>query len=791
MKHMKKITALILCAAMLIPLTGCFGSADSTEPSTQPTETVPTEPSADVLYAEARKALDEAVDISLELAVTTYMTVNDDEFSEQSQQTLTYNGLGTENLLVSLEETISYGIHDEKDENGEVAAYREIFGDGTLYAVLDDMYYFSGQRDQEFAQNRYIPAVLLDEALYADISAEETSEGTKILFAGATVPESWAIPEEAEMTEASGSALIGTDGAITQMDYKVSFTYGPVDYVLEVQSKPLAETETVSLPEKTSLYTAIEYPEVLRISLQSASMQLQSDSVITGSFEQLICQAAGVVRNHTVQMHLDGRMENMLTKIENSVYLFEFASNREESYEQEETYIDGKYTYSADGGLPETMALEWDVIWEYCMDESTSFMPSYNYWQDVEVTDLGSLYLMEFVMTENFGNTMQNSICKQLWNEPSFLLDLSSNYVNDEVTAYLSVDKYSGLPVAGGYYYKGIHTIEGVDYELTLQYDQSVEAPAFGAYKEITDEMPFEPEPEQKATPLFYHVTGEEGEEMWLFGTIHIGDERTAYLPAEIRNAFEASDALAIECDTEAFDEQMEEDDDLQSQVSDLYFFSDGTTLESLMGEEDYAIALKFAKGTGNYNANMPMAKPYVWSSSIENFYQRQGQSLHSDQGVEERLTAWAEELEKPILEVESSMFQIQMLTGYSNELQLRMLEDAMAMSALEYQQGVQELYELWCAGDEDAMFAELNEEADFSEMTEEERAEYEALMEEYNTAMSYDRNEGMLDKAVEYLKSGDVIFYAVGLAHLLDGENGLVQALRDAGYTVELVTYQ
>ena len=47
-----------------------------------------------------------------------------------------------------------------------------------------------------------------------------------------------------------------------------------------------------------------------------------------------------------------------------------------------------------------------------------------------------------------------------------------------------------------------------------------------------------------------------------------------------------------------------------------------------------------------------------------------------------------------------------------------------------------------------------------------------------------------MLKTAIEYLESGEVIFYAVGLAHLLDNTNGLVQALRDAGYTVELVTY-
>ena len=47
-----------------------------------------------------------------------------------------------------------------------------------------------------------------------------------------------------------------------------------------------------------------------------------------------------------------------------------------------------------------------------------------------------------------------------------------------------------------------------------------------------------------------------------------------------------------------------------------------------------------------------------------------------------------------------------------------------------------------------------------------------------------------MLKVAIEYLESGKTVFYAVGLAHLLDDQNGLVDALRAAGYTVELVQY-
>jgi signal transduction histidine kinase len=88
----------------------------------------------------------------------------------------------------------------------------------------------------------------------------------------------------------------------------------------------------------------------------------------------------------------------------------------------------------------------------------------------------------------------------------------------------------------------------------------------------------------------------------------------------------------------------------------------------------------------------------------------------------------------------------------------------------------------------------EISDEVDTSDMNEEELAEYEAqkhLIAEYNKAMSYDRNDQMLQKAVSYLESGDVVFYAVGLAHLLSEDGGLVDALRAAGYTVELVQYK
>ena len=125
--------------------------------------------------------------------------------------------------------------------------------------------------------------------------------------------------------------------------------------------------------------------------------------------------------------------------------------------------------------------------------------------------------------------------------------------------------------------------------------------------------------------------------------------------------------------------------------------------------------------------------------------------------------------------------------------MQELLLEDSLYTDSAAYCASVLDLYEKWCAGDEAVLRAELSNEVDTSEFTEEEMAEYEEqkpYIDEYNKAMSYDRNEDMLQVAIQYLESGEVIFYAVGLAHLLDNENGLVDALREAGYTVELVTF-
>ena len=793
----KKILALLLAAVMILSLWGCQKSPVPTEPS--PTELVPTEATEPVqdaqqLYADTCAFLGSA-DVTLDVVTTKTTIVEDQTLTADITQVLTYAGVGTDDPTILLEETVPYW---EFDAAGEMVAtdvgYKELYTEGVLYVALQSRAYFSTELLDEELEDRYVPAVLLDSALYEDVTVAENGGETVITFAQPVSGETWAVPEEGQVKEATGTVVI-IDSAISAMTYTVTYEYGPVTVTQTTESKPRPQAETITVPEKTDHYVPLQSADALYMFMRAKDLSNQTTSGYVTDVGSMFTHAGAAMKNSFVEFNRYGTGEDLAMKVDQSLFIMDYYRDESESTDVEETYQNGRYVYTQNGGVPTTYTtIEPADMEAHYRNLTVPRIAEPEYWQNVTMELLDDLYYLEFAFNEDYGNACQNLLAQDYWGDAAYLNAYASAYVTDECIGYLSIDKYSGLLVAAGYKYQGTHTIDGLKYIMTNQSDQSFTLPCFGAYKEVTGELPPEQEPEQKATPLFYHVTGENGQEMWLLGTIHVGDSRTAYLPQEIYDAFSNANALAVECDTEAFDEQQEADDELAEQVSDLYFYTDGSMTSDHLDEELYATALKYLKATGNYNMNTEYMKPSVWSTSIENFFLRQGRTLRSEQGVEERLTKLAHEQEKEIQEVESSLFQIEMITGWSEDLQEQLLTEAMSFSAEEYYESVNELYEMWCAGDEETLREYLNSEVDTSEMTAEELAEYEEYMklqEEYEQAMETDRNEGMLGKAIEYLESGDVIFFAVGLAHLLDDTNGLVDTLREAGYTVEPVIYQ
>ena len=211
--------------------------------------------------------------------------------------------------------------------------------------------------------------------------------------------------------------------------------------------------------------------------------------------------------------------------------------------------------------------------------------------------------------------------------------------------------------------------------------------------------------------------------------------------------------------------------------------YHDGTKISDHIPEALYTQAVEALRDSGSYMSALDLYKPVLWSSFIDNaLYDEYG--VDSELGIDMYFLNDAHGTGKEILEVESVQFQYDMLAGYSEELQILLLEGSVYshQNPDEGREQVHSLLEAWSSGDAEALYALLSEEGDLE--TEEERELYA----EYNDAMIVKRNISMADYAEEALASGKELFICVGAAHVV-GAGAMADLLAQRGYTVERVT--
>lgn len=773
MKYMFRICTFALCVCLLACLFGCMQTPE--DPTTVPTTTA-AEPHIDAvaLYAQAISGVEAAKQLSLQIAVSEQITIGSETFTNTSEQTVTYQA--KDPLRACVTENATYGSY--------TTDITEIYADGHVFATVSGSN-FAAEMTQEAFTARYAPAILLDASLYASVTA--SSDASSISFADPTALEAWAADPAAQLISASGTAALDDQGNLVSSTYAATYSLGAATITAKTTvtlSSP--EEAAIEVPADASAYTRLTYLDAARIMERSYGYLLQSDFVTSTAQMSIMSQAVGVVRSQQTDINTYGTGAEQMLSVSQSVFQTNYSTGGESSSETvEELFRDGKYTVSINGQeSTESARVTVDTMRAHSQELLTGNILDLNYLADATCADLDGLTLIKFACTEALGLAYCGELNYTLFQNETFLTDLASAYATTAMDFYLAVDTYTGVPTAVGISYAGTHTINEISYLLTMQVDQSFDLASLSSYEAITDLSTPDTEPENKATPLFYHVTGADGQEMWLLGTIHVGDDRTAYLPQQIDAAFRSADALAVEFDTQAYTERLKTDTALQAVISGAYYYTDSTTADHIRDAALYAQAEDLMKASGNYNYNTPYLKPSIWNTSLENFYLRQGYRLTSDKGMDTRLLKQAKQQGKTILEIESGDAQVLMLTNWSDALQELLLDVTVSTGQQEYADGVADLYEMWCQGDEAALIEAVKD--DLSDMTNEEQKLYE----EYDQSMSVRRNALMLDAAKSYLESGDTVFYAVGLAHLL-AEDGLVNTLRDAGYTVELVHYE
>ena len=602
-------------------------------------------------------------------------------------------------------------------------------------------------------------------------------------FDGASALETWVSDgEDAQLTAAHGKLILDADGNLTAGSYHAEYTRITTTYTLNVTVEfghletDLSDIQPV-YPEDCAVISDLE---ILRCIVRAVGDVYTARNMSVNYYDTVYSQAFGQIRTQASSYDTYGSGDKFMAALNNQVSVTDY-TGAIVTNAQTSTYRDGQYSYSYNGGEPTVdsniTAEQIRTGWE---DSILSALMKPEYIAAAEITDTGDFLCIRFTGNDS----LAEGLCGNIYTLFGMDLDtFAESYSTAYINGYLTVNKCTKLPTAMGMSLSRSHVISKVSYQLTYQLDQSLELSSGSAYQNITGETPAETGT-GGASPLFYKVTGTDGQLMWLLGTIHVGDGRTAKMPQQVMDAFAASDRLAVECDNDRFAQELAGSSALQAQISALYYYSDGTDITAHISEETYTLLQYLMMASGGNNLNGPYLKTVLWQSQLETFLLAQSHTFSPAMGMESRLLQWAAEQEKPVCEVESVMAQLQMLTGLSEELQELLLKQTVELGIAGTYADVSQLYELWCQGDEAALTEALA--TDHTGLSDAEAA----LMAEYCKAVITDRNQGMLTVATEYLQSGETVFCAVGLGHLL-GEDGLVALLREAGYTVEIVAYE
>ena len=772
---MKRWMALLL--TLLLVLSGCAWTpapkeTEPTSPATLPTEasqppsTQPsqqTEPplsgEADA-YLQAIRALEQAQRLELEISLSQQWTFGSQSFSRQQQEKVVLEN-DTQRACRRLR-------YDQSDTQRE---YTQLFADGKLYLLEDG--FFQEMTWQELL-GQLPPLQLLQPDNYESISQSSDT----LVFAGALAGESWLLPPQAEFVSALGSARM-ENGQLLSTGYSLSYRLAGTLWQTQVQVRVVgtgdkASSITAGVPTGSKQVSSVAAIPMLDMALAA----LHQSNCFTVDAEQMVqIQAGALARFDSSVYSVVGENSGMTSRIE-------MVQNGEETRTTyREKLVDGQLSYGFDDDTEDTAPANPQQILGIYYDFWSQSLPTSGDIEDISLTDLGEFWEIRYELINRWGKDYQALTCETLYNDAAILDNLASSYKTNQAEGTLYIDKFSMLPSTYTTTYLGTHTIQSMGYRIYRQYSAAFDFDSSDAYENIFDRPPVIAEPSQKATPLFYRVTTPQGGQLYLLGTIHVGDARTAWLPQELLDALKEADALALEVDLDETEKLLDTDEDFAQALSKSYYYTNDT-YESHLEKELYEKVKLALAATGASPTYSPMMRPMILEQLLAEQYVALDGRLDYAMGVDNQLLDMAQAQGKKVYSIEDIREHTLLSGSFREEIQVMSLEGTMEYSRLEFMEELMQMYEMWCRGDKDELLPYLEQE-DLSDLT----AQELELYQEYNRKMMLERNDIMVKRALEYLNSGETVFFAVGCAHLV-GETGLLNGLAQAGCTITQIHY-
>lgn len=403
--------------------------------------------------------------------------VGEETFSESITTNASYAAPGSKDMEAFIAQTIKIG-------SGETD-YAEFYTDGRAYCQ-NGVDVYACKMSPEAFMGRQIPAVLLDPALYASISEESTENRTLIRFSEATALEDWAASEDAVLLSASGTATLDPEGTLLQSAYLAEYRLGETTYTLKVTSKVSSPAEldlSDKFPAGLKNYPTLAVFDAPLLLSKAIGNIRTANAITCSNQEQLNCAAAGVSRTQQVLVNTYGSGDDFIARTEYSGKIISQTAGTT-STEQTELFLDGKKTVSIDQSEPiDQPGYTAQQMRSYCESSVLSALFPFAYLKDAQLSEDENTYTLQFTGTEALANALCASIYDSL--QTGNLDSFAESYDTDTISGYLTLDRFTGLPVKAGLSISRMHVIGGLYYKLTYKLDSDIALASETAYDTI------------------------------------------------------------------------------------------------------------------------------------------------------------------------------------------------------------------------------------------------------------------------------------------------------------------
>jgi len=268
---------------------------------------------------------------------------------------------------------------------------------------------------------------------------------------------------------------------------------------------------------------------------------------------------------------------------------------------------------------------------------------------------------------------------------------------------------------------------------------------------------------------FLWKVTSDTGGEVYLLGSIHVGKKEWFPLAKEIEAAFEKSKYLVVELDPAKADQEK-----MQQLLIDKGAYPFGDSISKHVSEKTDEKIKAYLESNSQPAVGVMQSKPWVVGMTLVGMEARK-LGYDETSGIDTHFLDQAHAAEKEVLELEGVEFQIELLSGFNDELQEKVLLWSLEQID-DMKTDLPKAFEAWKKGD-----TKVVEDLDAKYIAK--HPEYKPIM----TKMLDDRNAKMVEKIEDYLKTKDAHFVVVGAGHLV-GEKGIVKLLECKKYKIEQV---